>query len=568
VAHYCDPTTKKLDNFLFKEAEPILRAVLSKNYFSNASTFLSRPFLDSLNEPIAPIDETLQNLEQAISEICRRQKREAFLLLFRKIPVFHLNSITKRLLSDSSESYAVSGLIQDAILFGTNAILKFSVADPFEKYATRYEMEASEIDFQNSHELAILCLLHRALMYRRNSLARRNLVEAVSFELLLEVYNQRLVRNHQKQKLTKMPALILPGALVNPVLEPLSFHREDSDYSIDLRSFVPSFVDPSEELERYAYMDGEAFFKETEVAFDSAWKIWVALNQVLAERMIFHWSQEYIEKIDEKSILRGIDEADDFTETCIGGGRRTSLIKKTKAVLEKAKEWDAAQGCQKFINYLTFNEFDTDIRFIEQPFLFYAMGEDLFLWDYLRHGGFMKAISRRIKRGGGSMGELAGEGFEIYIEKRLGRLHTVKGIKRNMEFKKRKSLSWEIDLGFVVSDILVLVEAKHEAKPLRYHFADENDISDRVSTFEGRLARLDEKIKEFKDEIFLRWKSEDLVGTIGLICTLEVEFVASCSPNMWLEFARTPRIMTVDELVEYVQKNSLSFESHPEFVRF
>jgi hypothetical protein len=35
------------------------------------------------------------------------------------------------------------------------------------------------------------------------------------------------------------------------------------------------------------------------------------------------------------------------------------------------------------------------VHFVEQPFLFYELGEGRVIWDYLRHGGILRAVARK-----------------------------------------------------------------------------------------------------------------------------------------------------------------------------
>lgn len=567
MTFYYDPMTEKLDEFLRREAVSVQQAVLARHPPSRPS-LLSTPFLDSLNEREAPIKEALQELEQDIVSICERRRQMEFLLLFRRIPLMLLQYLAADLLPASSKDFAVSGVIQEAVLFGTNVILRYSPASSFESYTARYALDASESDFRDAYELSMLCFLHRRFMFRLNTLARRNLVEPISFVPLLDVYNQRLVRATQLKEADTFPALIFPAVFegTDALGRPVSFQKKGGyERSIRLRNFFPILVDVEVQHERYAYLAGEEFFSETGVAFDSAWKIWIALNKVLRESIALLWPQEFWDIATDDLILPAIDRADDFMETCLGGGTRSSLIAELSRILEEAGEWDAMRDCHKLVDYLTFRAISRDVRFIEQPFVFYPLGENLFLWDYLRHGGFMKAIARTIG-GRGAVGNLAGTYFEGVIERRICNSLAITGLKRNVELGRGRLGAWEIDVGFVVSDVLVLIEAKHEMKPLRYHFADGVGVSERVIEWEDRLAELDENLRLHRSELLNRWSAENPLGALCVICTLEVEFLASFNPTFWLDIGRVPRVLTLSELTEYLQTEAAELKDHPSFV--
>jgi hypothetical protein len=119
-----------------------------------------------------------------------------------------------------------------------------------------------------------------------------------------------------------------------------------------------------------------------------------------------------------------------------------------------------------------------------------------------------------------------------------------------------------------VSDVLVLVEAKHEMKPLRYHFADGVDVSERVIEWEDRLAKLDKKLRSHRGAVLNRWSAEKPLGALCVICTLEVEFIASFNPTFWLDIGRVPRVLTLSELTEYLQDEAVKLTDHPNFLSF
>lgn len=565
-----DNVTQQFDRFLADNAEPIKRAVLSRHLRTKSLSPLAVPFIDSLNQRDEPIQKSLQELEEEISSVCRRHNRTPFLLLFRRVPLLLGHHLSRTLLSNSSKSFAISGVLHDSVLFGTNAILLYSPASLLESFSERYSIDASEEDFRDSYELSILCFLHRMLMFQRNTIARREVVAPVSFEMLIDSYNRRIVDNHRRLEVESLPAIVLPSSFAEPRMHDVSFRRKDgAECTIILRNFLPRLIDAREERERYSHLMNEQFFENTGLSFESAWKIWIALNQVLAESLVFFWSQTQIDNVDEVHFLAAAERADDFTETGLGGGRRSSLIHATRLILDKSGDLDASRDCHKLIDHLTLREITQDIRFIEQPFLFYPLGEDLLLWDYLRHGGFMKAISRRLISGrGGTAGNLTGTYFENCVEKCIRGLPMAEEVQRNVEIRRGSSAKWEIDLGFVVSGILILVEAKHEMKPLRYHFADSVDVAARITRFENRLSRLDEKLKIHKSEVLSRWARSNPTGAICVICTVEVEFIASFSPGLWLDLGHIPRILTPNELTNYLRENVVDLSSHPEFVSF
>lgn len=122
-----------------------------------------------------------------------------------------------------------------------------------------------------------------------------------------------------------------------------------------------------------------------------------------------------------------------------------------------------------------------EVHFVEQPFLFYEVGEGRVMWDYLRHGGILRAVARKTAaaQSKSQAADTSGPGFEMYISNRAREADLqARDIKINATIRSCGQQVWDIDLGFVVDNVLLLVEAKGYQKNVKYHAADGGTVSD------------------------------------------------------------------------------------------
>lgn len=212
------------------------------------------------------------------------------------------------------------------------------------------------------------------------------------------------------------------------------------------------------------------------------------------------------------------------------------------------------------------------VHFVEQPFLFYGVGEGRVMWDYLRHGGILRAVARKTidAQSKNRTADTSGPGFEKYLSNRIrdADLET-HDIKCNARIRSGGQQVWDIDLGFVVHNVLFLIEAKHYQKNVRYHAVDDVTVSDRIQSWESWCKKLDAKLHEYADEVRRRWAQSAVAGAICIVCTEETEFVASADRKYWLGFPEYPRVCTIDELIEFLQAGGgQGLVDHPCFHAF
>lgn len=128
---------------------------------------------------------------------------------------------------------------------------------------------------------------------------------------------------------------------------------------------------------------------------------------------------------------------------------------------------------------------------------------------------------------------------------------------------------WDIDLGFVVDKVLLLVEAKNYQKNVKYHAADGGTVSGRIQSWESLCEKLDAKLQRYGEAVRRKWPNPAVAGAICIVCTEEAEFVASADRKYWLGLPEHPRVCTIDELLEFLQiHGGQPLVNHPCFYAF
>jgi hypothetical protein len=225
-----------------------------------------------------------------------------------------------------------------------------------------------------------------------------------------------------------------------------------------------------------------------------------------------------------------------------------------------------------FIDGLTMTDRLYEVHFVEQPFLFYEVGEGRVMWDYLRHGGILRAVARKTAaaQSKSQAADTSGPGFEMYISNRAREADLqARDIKINATIRSCGQQVWDIDLGFVVDNVLLLVEAKGYQKNVKYHAADGGTVSDRIQPWESWCEKLDAKLQRYGEAVRRKWPNPAVAGALCIVCTEEAGFVASADRKYWLGLPEHPRVCTIDELLEFLQTHGgQPLVNHPCFYAF
>jgi hypothetical protein len=572
-----DPVSEQLNQFFQAHGERLISAAAKDG-------FLKKPVLQdsqrpNLNDESLKVKENIKHLETLIRDICAKHPLWKLLFLFRKLPTIGYQYLQGAAENTESEE-SVIPVFQESIVFGTNAILKYSPNDHGLKGCNdRYSLEATAQEMEDVIRLMLFSIYHRTLMFRMNSISHLHVQRDRSYSDLLRIFNLR-------QEQPRLPDRIHS---VEDALFYLSFiadfnggekqlvHKNHTgkECAVVVKNYIPYPVAQKEVLEAYADLDCPEFRALTGISFDHWWKIWVTLNRILKDNIIFLWSKEEAYSTYEDKMLAAAVRADDYTDTALGCGVISSITETCHSLAQIKYPEDAPSlnECNKFFEFLCCDQLPGDPRFVEQPFLFYKIGPDRVYWDYSRHSGMMRAVIRKLfsdpRKSAKRLITHFASKFEESIMHRLEKAVTgVMDIKLNVKIRDESSgrTVWEIDTGFVYRNILFLVEVKNWYKPEKYFLALDQALSNRAEGFEGVLHKQDDNLLKYRHQVFQKW-SRPIAGAICVVCTEGVEFTASLDPEWWLQTEEIPRICLVNELINYLQSENIdNLQSHPRFV--
>lgn len=570
-----DPVNERLYAFLMVNGSLLLANARAKSIRFRSSVIPLDPILESQ-------DRLLQNLKRGIEEIqslCSRHDFARFLILFRKIPhQIALDLIRAIHKSETNLLLLFEAIYPEVVLSGTNYLLKFCQHAPtIQTNNERYKFNPTDDELTDVIELFLLCVIHRYELFYMNSIIRRDITESVSLDVLLDVYNKRIKKRWNPLRVgTTSNAIILPGSVHNLPLEKRQWQckdREGTERAIILRNYIPVPCDFDAEIERFAYLDTEDFIKFTGVSFAKFRTVWQGLNQLLVHNLPLLWPDSWFVVTESDYLSAKLEQADDFCESALGGAFPNSIIDSCYELLDNSNmtAHPTKEDCQTVVDFLTYGRFDGDVRFVEQPFVFYPVSDRLLFWDYFRHGGLLRCLARNLTRLSSTSAtqNKKGEVFERSIIRAVSSVDGVKGV-RKWIYKEGGRGVWDIDIGFVYRNILFLIDAKNEQKNVRYYF-DGAEVSDKVANREGFLTKLDNNLKTYSAQVGNEWRDcSPIRGAICIVCTTEAEFIASANPKLWLKQYECPRICLLTELIDFINQPDIleSIETHPAYVSF
>jgi hypothetical protein len=259
----------------------------------------------------------------------------------------------------------------------------------------------------------------------------------------------------------------------------------------------------------------------------------------------------------------------------LGGGTPESVWTTCHTVLEQLNgaSCPTLEECRTVVERLTFQSFNGDVRFPEQPFVFYQISPRLMLWDYLRHGGLLRCIARNLTSSpnASETKKKKGKMLEIFVKTSIEKaVPEATHARLGTEIKDRGRPVWDIDIGLALNGVLFLIEAKNRQKKVAYYF-DGTEVSYRVQRFESILDKQDAKLKKYKAKVREKWQDVDPVsGAICLVCSEETEFVASFDGSFWLDLeAEIPRIGLLSEFVAFLKNVDVEqVKKHPAYITF
>ena len=349
--------------------------------------------------------------------------------------------------------------------------------------------------------------------------------------------------------------------------------RSGREFVVSVRNYYPVPCDAHAELRRYAYLDTANFKDFAGISFSTFWQVWVGLNLLLRFGLPPLASESANAAVPPEVFAARVERTDDYTESGLGGGSPEGL---GDACYDMLGHYHASrpsrEACQAVISFLTYRSFDGDVRFSEQPFLFYRVGDRLLLWDYLRHFGLLRCLARTITAlpYAEAMRARKGEVLEEAVMQAVSTIPRVCGVHKWL-YRTQGRAIWDVDVGFVHDGVLFVVDAKNEQKSVRYYF-DGVSVAGRVEKRERFLEKIDHNVAQHQSALRDAWRGcEPLRGAIGVVCTEEAEFTASVDPRHWLDFgADIPRTCMLPELMAFLEQDDATAKvmRHPAFTAF
>jgi hypothetical protein len=124
----------------------------------------------------------------------------------------------------------------------------------------------------------------------------------------------------------------------------------------------------------------------------------------------------------------------------------------------------------------------------------------------------------------------------------------------NHKTKRRGQVIDENDFCFVVDSVLVVLDMKGWARSLEYHQGQHELVRNRQTELVTKYIR---KQLEPRERLLLeqiRSEGRHITGTLGMLCTADVEFLQPTFPELW--YGRIPRVLTPAEIVHLVRSRS------------
>lgn len=489
--------------------------------------------------------------------VARKSEWVLALMLFRRIPE----------LPGPKAIFSSPELLTQALVFGTNIIVAHG-RKPTGPVTTKSVMEQSipVETLENVLEFHLWCLIHSLLQFRLNTHVRARGLSDTGFETLIDSYNARANRRfenkHKGDSLargvilrTASPINVLPDKRTSEFVGP-----DEAVVAVDYRNHIP-FCTSFREMEiLFRHLDGGVFKRTYGLTYADWSGIYRTLNAIVADHLYSTSRPQTRASMDFSRFRAAVEREDDLAQSGIAIIDRTTL---PEFVFQSRKMMKPAG---KFTRKMVDVFFDVHTRTADEPFddfvethhCFYEIDEYRVIIDYVRLGALLPVMRRQMTPLLGAAGKTAAKGksFEELVQREIkAKLSGARGVTRTIKRKTGAGDVFEVDVGFVLGDVLVVVDAKYHTLPRPYFEASASNISNRKNKTLALLDYLDAQVRKNANWLAAQWPDLTVRAVLPIVCTAEPEFIASDKVVYWLEFPEIPRICMLSELVTFLSRS-------------
>ncbi|WP_447007244.1 hypothetical protein ACRAKI_12570 [Saccharothrix isguenensis] len=193
------------------------------------------------------------------------------------------------------------------------------------------------------------------------------------------------------------------------------------------------------------------------------------------------------------------------------------------------------------------------------PILFLDVEENSLMLDLNCMTQFHELCFRAaVARHTGAIGHKRGTLFERqareFIIRELSLSDNDIPVSPNHKTKRRGQIVDENDFCFVADSVLVVLDMKGWARSLEYHQGQYEPIRNRQTDLITKYIRKQLEPREHLLIEQIRSSGRHITGTLGMLCTADVEFLHPQFSELW--YGRIPRVLTPVEIVRIVQNRS------------
>lgn len=518
-----------------------------------------------LDDDPAAIQSDMAVLQAKLTSLVGPHAWVKLLMTFRRIP---LNLLQERdaPVGSTSDSLSSAPIQNYATSFGTNLIV--SCALPSDELVDRrsiFSMPPTETEIEVAIAVFVWSSFHGFMQYRLNTKSREAISPGNPTGDLIHSYNLRHANRYEDKT-------VLPEALDGMILTTAPARSFSSDirnirvhgangaeYVINHRNYVPYPVHLDRLEPLYKHLEGETFRAKFGLSYAKWFLIYRGLNACLFASIATLWGTELKRQVTQDGQLASVERADDLGQSALGIANLDSLVDWVTryAATRHRTPKISADDVNLFIHaHTTPNGAPLD-PFVERTDCFYRLSDTVAIWDYIRSAALLPVVRRQMAPLLGAAGQSKAKGrtFEALVKNEIkSHLPHVRALSGSKKRRENGKDLFELDVGFVLDQVLFVIDAKYVVKPKRYMTGDPNKVLKRSDKSLEMLDYLDQQIARHLDWLKSEWAGVEVTEVIGIICTAEVEYISTIDSSAWLVPLQVPRVCTISELTDFLKR--------------